>query len=141
MAAKRKTKTMKTVYVVDGSRSPFLKAKGKPGAFNAANLSVAAARPLLARMPFSPTEIDEVIAFLDWCGKVDLNGFPADPPLKSMTSPVVTTGAGDSAAPETFASICVACHSVGGQGGNIGPALDDVRQRKNRNDAFRATGF
>ncbi|MFT5234561.1 MAG: nitric oxide reductase subunit C [Candidatus Krumholzibacteriia bacterium] len=83
---------------------------------------------------FTETEIDEVIAFLDWCGKVDLNGFPADPPLKDIASPVVTTGVGGSAAPETFTSICVACHSVGGQGGNIGPALDDVRQRKNRTE-------
>ncbi|MDH5326947.1 MAG: acetyl-CoA C-acetyltransferase [Gammaproteobacteria bacterium] len=50
------------VYVVDGSRSPFLKAKGKPGPFTAANIAVSAARPLLARMPFSPSDIDEVIA-------------------------------------------------------------------------------
>jgi len=50
-----------TVYVVDGSRSPFLKARGKPGPFSAANIGVAAAKPLLARMPFAPTDIDEVI--------------------------------------------------------------------------------
>lgn len=50
------------VYIVDGSRSPFLKAKGKPGPFTAANIAVASARPLLARMPFSPSDIDEVIA-------------------------------------------------------------------------------
>ncbi|MFV2056034.1 MAG: acetyl-CoA C-acetyltransferase [Thiohalomonadales bacterium] len=58
---KSKTKTVKSVYVVDGSRSPFLKARGKPGAFTASNIGVAAARPLLARMPFAPTDIDEVI--------------------------------------------------------------------------------
>jgi len=56
-----KTKSNNVVYVVDGSRSPFLKAAGKPGPFSAANLGVAAAKPLLARMPFAPTEIDEVI--------------------------------------------------------------------------------
>ncbi len=59
MAQKRKI--MHDVYIVDGSRSPFLKAKGKPGPFSAANLAVSTARPLLARMPFSPSEIDEVI--------------------------------------------------------------------------------
>ena len=58
----QKRKAVQDVYVVDGSRSPFLKAKGKPGPFSAANLAVAAARPLLARMPFSPSDIDEVIA-------------------------------------------------------------------------------
>ncbi|KPJ91632.1 MAG: acetyl-CoA acetyltransferase [Gammaproteobacteria bacterium SG8_15] len=59
MAQKRKV--LHDVFVVDGSRSPFLKAKGKPGAFTAANLAVATARPLLARMPFDAAAIDEVI--------------------------------------------------------------------------------
>jgi acetyl-CoA C-acetyltransferase len=58
----KKRKLVRTVYVVDGARTPFLKAKGKPGPFSAANLGIAAARPLLARMPFEPTDIDEVIA-------------------------------------------------------------------------------
>ena len=49
------------VYVVDGSRTPFLKARGKPGPFAAADLLVAAGRPLLARLPFEPPELDEVI--------------------------------------------------------------------------------
>ncbi len=49
------------VYVVDGSRTPFIKARGKPGPFKATDLAVAAGRPLLTRQPFSPTEFDEVI--------------------------------------------------------------------------------
>ena len=49
------------VHVVDGSRTPSLKARGKPGLFAAADLAVAAGRPLLARQPFVPTEFDEVI--------------------------------------------------------------------------------
>jgi acetyl-CoA C-acetyltransferase len=49
------------VLVVDGSRTPCLKARGKPGAFAASDLAVAAARPLLARQPFSATDLDEVI--------------------------------------------------------------------------------
>lgn len=51
----------KTVYVVDGCRTPFLKARGRPGPFTAADLAVAAGRPLLARHGFDPGEIDEVI--------------------------------------------------------------------------------
>jgi len=51
----------KKVYVVDGSRTPFLKATGKSGAFSAADLAVQAGKPLLNRMPFSPKDIDEVI--------------------------------------------------------------------------------
>ncbi|MCK5360514.1 MAG: acetyl-CoA C-acetyltransferase, partial [Gammaproteobacteria bacterium] len=49
------------VYIVDGSRSPFLKARGKPGPFTAADLSVAAGKPLLNRLPFSSDCFDEVI--------------------------------------------------------------------------------
>lgn len=49
------------VYIVDGSRSPFLKARGKPGPFQASDLGVQAATPLLMRQPFAAEEIDEVI--------------------------------------------------------------------------------
>ncbi len=51
----------RNVYVIDGCRTPFLKAGGKPGAFAAADLAVAAGRPLLARQPFAPTDFDEVV--------------------------------------------------------------------------------
>ncbi len=49
------------VFVVDGARTPFLKARGKPGPFTASDLAVNAARPLLARQPFGASAIDEVI--------------------------------------------------------------------------------
>jgi len=52
---------MQRVFVVDGARTPFLKARGSPGEFSAADMAVAASRPLLARMPFDPTAFDEVI--------------------------------------------------------------------------------
>ena len=51
----------RSVYVVDGCRTPFLKARGKPGPFAAADLALAAGNPLLARQPFSPADFDEVI--------------------------------------------------------------------------------
>ncbi len=49
------------VYVVDGSRTPFLKAAGKPGPFSASDLAVYAARNLLARLPLPLSEYDEVV--------------------------------------------------------------------------------
>ena len=52
---------MKKVYVVDGARTPFLKAKGKLGPFSGGDLAVGCARALLARQKFSPTAFDEVI--------------------------------------------------------------------------------
>ncbi len=51
----------RTVYIVDGARTPFLKAAGKPGLFTASDLAVAAARPLLMRQSFEPGHLDEVI--------------------------------------------------------------------------------
>ncbi len=52
---------MKKVYVVDGARTPFLKAKSKPGPFSGGDLAVGCARALLARQKFAPTAFDEVI--------------------------------------------------------------------------------
>src|SRR3569833_1176194 len=49
------------VYVVDGARTPQLKAKGAPGPFAAADLAVGAGRPLLLRQPIEPAAIDEVV--------------------------------------------------------------------------------
>ena len=49
------------VYVVDGARTPFLKARNGPGPFAASDLAVQAGRALLVRQPFAPTDLDEVI--------------------------------------------------------------------------------
>jgi len=49
------------VYIVDGSRTPFIKAKGKLGPFAAVDYAVAAGRSLLSRQLFEPAAIDEVI--------------------------------------------------------------------------------
>ncbi len=51
----------KPVFIVDGARSPFLKARNKPGPFSAGDLATQAGRALLMRQKFSPTELDEVI--------------------------------------------------------------------------------
>lgn len=49
------------VYIVDGSRTPQLKSRGKVGPFSAGDLAVAAARPLLLRNNFPLSALDEVI--------------------------------------------------------------------------------
>ncbi|SDO75437.1 acetyl-CoA C-acetyltransferase [Lutimaribacter pacificus] len=49
------------VYIVDGARTPFLKARGGPGPFTPVDLAVQAGRPLLTRQPFGPQAIDLVI--------------------------------------------------------------------------------
>jgi acetyl-CoA C-acetyltransferase len=59
--ASKDRKYAKPVYLVDGNRTPFIKAQGKPGPFKHADFGIAAARPLLQRMPFEPDAFDEVI--------------------------------------------------------------------------------
>ena len=53
--------SFKPVYVVDGARSPFLKAQKGPGQFAASDLATQAGRALLLRQPFLPSDLDEVI--------------------------------------------------------------------------------
>lgn len=48
------------VYIVDGARTPFLKAKGI-GAFSASDLAVQVGQSLLKRLPIDASTIDEVI--------------------------------------------------------------------------------
>lgn len=52
---------IRDVYIVDGTRTPFLKALGKVGPFTATDLAVEAGKALLARQPFAPTDLDEVV--------------------------------------------------------------------------------
>jgi len=49
------------VFIVDGSRTPFLKARSGPGPFTPVDLAVQCGRPLLARQPFAASEFDQVI--------------------------------------------------------------------------------
>ncbi len=49
------------VYIVDGARTPFLKARQGPGPFTPVDLAVQCGRPLLARQPFDRTLFDLVI--------------------------------------------------------------------------------
>jgi len=80
---------------------------------------------------FTDKEIDHLIAFFDWCGKVDLNGFPAKPPLGRVASPEVVKSTVEQ--PKVFTAMgCIGCHSIGGKGGNVGPALDTVAKRRDR---------
>src|SRR6185312_6489459 len=52
---------MRPVYIIDGSRTPFLKARTGPGPFTPVDLAVQCGRPLLQRQPFKPQEFDRVI--------------------------------------------------------------------------------
>lgn len=49
------------VFLVDGARTPFLRARGKRGPFSPVDLAVQCGRPLLARQPVAPESYDMVI--------------------------------------------------------------------------------
>ena len=55
------SQSSRAVYLVDGMRTPFLKAKGAPGPFAASDLATAAAQSLMLRQPFAPKDFSEVI--------------------------------------------------------------------------------
>ncbi|MCB1671965.1 MAG: acetyl-CoA C-acyltransferase, partial [Pseudomonadales bacterium] len=49
------------VYLVDGARTPFIKARGRPGPFTPVDLAVQCGRPLLLRQPLPRSVFDMVI--------------------------------------------------------------------------------
>ena len=51
----------RVVYIVDGARTPFLKARSGPGPFTPVDLAVQCGRPLLLRQPFAADAFDQVI--------------------------------------------------------------------------------
>ena len=82
----------------------------------------------MVKYDFTEEEISNLIAFFDWVGNIDANGFPPKPDLVLDKAP-----AGDASAlanaPEVYNQLCSACHAVGGTGGVVGPALDGVGTR------------
>lgn len=82
---------------------------------------------------FSEDEISDLIAFFEWIGNVDTNGFPTDPPLAASRARGTAPVASDVVTPAPF-EVCSACHMVGGQGGTVGPALDGVASRYTREE-------
>lgn len=82
----------------------------------------------MVQYDFTEDEITDVIEFFKWIGEMDLNNFPPEPDLKQDTT-VVATNESKVEAPEKFTTLCIACHSVSGKGGKVGPALDGVADR------------
>jgi nitric oxide reductase subunit C len=86
---------------------------------------------------FTEEEIDAFVAFFKWIGKMDLNGFPPEPTLVETTTPTDKPDeavASREGRPAVFNQMCVSCHSLGGQGGNVGPALDGVGNRMTQSE-------
>ena len=91
---------------------------------------------------FKPDQIEDAIAFLDWCGKVDLNGFPAKPPLAQRleaTTPTAPAVLLPKPVPAIFTTAaCIGCHSISGEGGAAGADRRRDRDRVERGDGGHA---
>lgn len=86
---------------------------------------------------YTSEEIDALIAYFEWVGHIDTNGFPPTPSLLQVAVPAqqdaqaIATQVGR---PQVFNQLCIACHSLGGQGGQVGPPLDAVGDRMGRDE-------
>jgi nitric oxide reductase subunit C len=83
----------------------------------------------MVKYDFTDEQIQDVIAFLAWIGEIDTNGFPPEPDLAPAVVLASTTPNVAAAMPTYFTTICIACHSVAGSGGLVGPALDGIGNR------------
>lgn len=87
----------------------------------------------MVKYPFTDAERDDLVSFFKWVGGINLNGFPVAP---NLGAPVNATSSGSAAEhknkPAIFNKQCVACHSLAGQGANIGPALDGIGSRRDK---------
>ena len=81
----------------------------------------------MVKYNFTDTELDDLVAFFKWIGEMDLNGFPAKPDLQPVAAPATAVSGN---APVMYTQICASCHSLGGVGGNAGPALDGIGTRQ-----------
>lgn len=57
----KSARSTRLVYIVDGARTPFIKARGQPGPFTPVDLAVQCGRPLLLRQPIPANAFDQVI--------------------------------------------------------------------------------
>jgi nitric oxide reductase subunit C len=91
----------------------------------------------MVKYNFTDQEKQDLVAFFQWIGEMDLNGFPAKPSLGQIVSGNSGSGSSSSSVvkrsnrPQLFNQMCIACHALEGQGGAIGPALDGVGSRRN----------
>lgn len=76
---------------------------------------------------FTDDEINDLAAFLKWIGTLNLNGFPPKPDVVQVNNPTANAGG---PRPAIFNQMCTACHTLQGQGGNVGPILDGVGSRR-----------
>jgi len=78
-------------------------------------------------------EIEDLVAFLGWVSNIDNHDWPPqDSPSrwKRSTERLLGSAAMSPAAALVSQENCLACHSLGGQGGSVGPRLEWIGGRR-----------
>ncbi len=81
----------------------------------------------------SPTEVDELVAFLRWVSAIDNHDWPPqDSPnrWKRSTERILANASLSPPAALVSQENCLACHSLGGSGGGAGPRLEWIGARR-----------
>ncbi|HEY5998310.1 MAG TPA: c-type cytochrome [bacterium] len=88
-------------------------------------VALAASWRKMPRQRLADSEIDEIVAFLDWVGGVENNDWP---PQDSVARKVSATGPVAAPAGEDVlrGQPCLGCHSLHGRGGTFGPPFDMI---------------
>lgn len=88
----------------------------------------------MQKYDFSDQQMTDMVEFFKWIDQMDLNGFPPKPHLLRVAVPETQSGSVAKVVnrPQIFNQMCIACHSLEGQGGTIGPSLDGVGARRTK---------
>lgn len=91
----------------------------------------------MPRTAITEAEVEDLVAFFRWVGEIDNGDWP---PQDSLTRGELrmVAGAGLSPGAAVFQTRgCRNCHSLHGEGGTFGPALDSVGKRRSKEDIAR----
>lgn len=80
-------------------------------------------------MGVTDDEVKNLTHFLKWISEIDNNDWPPQDSAQKMSRSALklAAGVGMNIGPALFNEKgCISCHSLGGTGGRLGPALDDV---------------
>lgn len=89
----------------------------------------------------SQQELDDLTAFLQWTSAISNNHWPPQDekrrPSQAPVSPTVESQPATPAPPAQIQALltskgCLGCHMLGGSGGTLGPALDQVGARRDQ---------
>lgn len=83
----------------------------------------------MVKYNFTAEQKEQLIAFLEWVGKIDTNGWPPEPNIELSSTQSAPVASMRAEVPQKYTQLCVACHKLGGTGGAVGPALDAVGKK------------